>query len=176
MKFIPTDLAGAYVVEPERVEDERGFFARTFCRDQFAAHGLRPAFVQCNLSFNTRKGTLRGMHFQERPHEEAKLIRCTRGKIWDVVADVRRNSPTFGRWAAFELTADNRKMVYVPEGFAHGFQTLEDSCEVFYQMSDMYHPGLARGVRWNDPVFGIHWPLAHPIVSKRDAAYPDLEP
>lgn len=176
MRFVATDLAGAYVVEPEKMEDERGFFARTFCRDEFAAHGLHPAFLQCNVSFNVRRGTLRGMHFQEKPHEEAKLVRCTRGAIYDVIVDIRRKSPTFKRWAAFELTAENRKMLYVPEGFAHGFQTLEDSCEVFYQMSEMYHPGLAHGVRWNDPAFGIRWPVADPFVSQRDAHYADFEP
>lgn len=176
MKFIPTDFAGAYVIEPERMEDDRGFFARTFCRDEFAAHGLRPAFVQCNVSFNVRKGTLRGMHFQEKPHEEAKLVRCTRGAIYDVIVDIRRDSPTFKRWAAFELSAENRRMLYIPEGFAHGFQTLEENCEVFYQMSEMYRPESARGIRWNDPTLAIRWRLASPIVSARDAAYPDFTP
>ena len=147
-----------------------------FCRDEFAAHGLHPAFVQCNVSFSIRKGTLRGLHFQQKPHEEAKLVRCTRGKIWDVIADIRRGSPTCGRWAAFELTAENRRMVYVPEGFAHGLQTLEDNCEVLYQMSEMYYPGLARGVRWSDPYLGIRWPLADPIVSRGDAELPHFEP
>lgn len=176
MKFVPTDLAGAYVIEPERMEDDRGFFARTFCHDEFASHGLRAAFVQCNVSFNTRKGTLRGLHFQEKPHEEAKLVRCTRGAIYDVIVDIRRASPTFRRWAAFELTAESRKMLYVPEGIAHGFQTLEENCEVFYQISEMYHPHLARGVRWNDPAFAIRWPIADPTVSARDAQYPDFKP
>ncbi len=176
MKFIETGLAGACVIEIERQEDERGFFARTFCGNEFAAHGLHPAFVQCNVSFNARKGTLRGMHFQQKPHEEAKLVRCIRGAIYDVIVDIRPGSPTFKRWAAFELTAENRKMLYVPEGFAHGFQTLEDDTEVFYQMSETYHPGLAHGVRWNDPAFAIRWPVADPIVSRRDADYPEFVP
>src|SRR5882672_3745030 len=123
MKFIPTTLAGAYAIEIDRLEDERGFFGRTFCRDEFTGRGLSPRLVQCSISFNTRKGTLRGMHFQEKPHEEAKLVRCTRGAIYDVIVDIRRNSPTFRSWAGFELTAENRKMLYVPQGFAHGFQT-----------------------------------------------------
>ena len=176
MKFIATALAGACAIEIERQEDDRGFFARTFCGDEFAAHGLHPAFVQCNVSFTARKGTLRGMHFQQKPHEEAKLVRCTRGAIYDVIVDIRPGSPTFKRWAAFELTSENRKMLYVPEGFAHGFQTLEDDTEVFYQMSETYHPGLAHGVRWNDPAFAIRWPVADPIVSRRDADYPDFVP
>jgi len=176
VRFIPTDLAGAYVIEPDKMEDERGFFARTFCRDEFAAHGLHRVFVQCNVSFNARKGTLRGLHFQAQPHEEAKLVRCTRGAIYDVIVDIRRKSPTFKRWGAFELSAKNHRMLYAPEGFAHGFQTLEDNCEVFYQMSEMYHSGLARGVRWNDPAFAIRWPVADPFVSQRDAHYPDLDP
>jgi dTDP-4-dehydrorhamnose 3,5-epimerase len=174
MKFVATGFAGAYVIEPERIEDERGFFARTFCRDEFEIHGLRNAFVQCNVSFNSRKGTLRGLHYQDTPREEAKLVRCTCGAIYDVIVDIRRASPTFKRWAAFELTAENRRMIYVPEGFAHGFQTLEDGCEVFYQMSETYRPELARGIRWNDPILAIRWRLENPIVSARDAGYPDF--
>jgi dTDP-4-dehydrorhamnose 3,5-epimerase len=176
MKFIPTALAGAYAIEIDRLEDERGFLGRTFCRDEFTGKGLSPGLVQCSISFNTRKGTLRGMHFQEKPHEEAKLVRCTHGAIYDVIVDIRRNSPTFRSWAGFELTAENRKMLYVPQGFAHGFQTLEDNCEVFYQISETYHPDLARGVRWNDPAFTIGWPIAGPFVSHRDANYADFEP
>jgi dTDP-4-dehydrorhamnose 3,5-epimerase len=175
MKFIATGLTGAYVIELERLEDERGFFARTFCRDEFAAHGLRPTFVQCNVSFNTRKGTLRGLHFQAKPHEEAKLVRCTRGAIYDVFVDIRRDSPSCKRWMAVELTAENRRMLYVPEGCAHGFQTLEDNSEVFYQISEMYHAQYARGLRWNDPAFAIRWPLPDPILSERDTHYPDFE-
>lgn len=174
MKFTATPLPGAYVIDIERLTDERGFFARTFCRDEFAARRLYPTFVQCNLSFNARKGTLRGMHFQDKPHEEAKLLCCTRGAIYDVIVDLRRESPTFRQWAAFELTAENHKLLYVPEGLAHGFQCLEDNTEVFYLMSEMHHPELARGVRWNDPALRIRWPLPDPIVSERDAAYPDF--
>lgn len=176
MRFMPTALAGAYAIEIDRLEDERGFFARTFCRDEFTDRGLSQSFAQCNISFNARKGTLRGMHFQERPHDEAKLVRCTRGAIYDVIVDIRRNSPTFRAWAGFELTAENRKMLYIPQGFAHGFQTMEDNCEVFYQISETYHPDLARGVRWNDPAFAIKWPIAVPFVSHRDANYADFEP
>lgn len=176
MKFIPTALAGAYAIEVDRLEDERGFFARTFCRDEFTDKGLTASFPQCSISFNTRKGTLRGMHFQERPHDEAKLVRCTRGAIYDVILDMRRDSPTFHTWACFELTAENRQMVYVPQGFAHGFQTLEDNCEVFYQISEMYRPEAVRGVRWNDPTFAIKWPISVPFVSRRDANHADFEP
>lgn len=162
------------MIEIEPIEDDRGFFARSWCAREFEAHGLNPRLAQCNISFNQRRGTLRGMHYQEQPHAEAKLVRCTRGSIYDVILDLRPGSPTFGAWEAFELSADNRRMVYVPEGFAHGFQTLEDGCEVFYQMSVFYHAPSARGVRWNDPAFGIEWPLDDPIISKRDASYPDF--
>lgn len=175
MKFFATELAGAYVVELERLEDERGFFARTFCRDEFTAHGLSSVFVQCNVSFNLRRGALRGMHYQEKPHEEAKLVRCTRGAVYDVIVDIRKDSPTYKRWIAVELAADQDRMLYIPEGFAHGFQTLEDGSEVFYQMSEMYHPECARGLRWNDPAIGIRWPLPDPIVSERDARYADFQ-
>ena len=174
MKFIPTSLAGAHVIEPERLEDERGYFARTFCRDEFLAHGLNPDLVQCNVSFNAKKGTLRGMHYQTKPHEEAKLVRCTRGSIFDVIIDIRTNSPTIGKWFAVELSAANGLMLYIPEGFAHGFQTQEDGSEVFYQMSERYFPELARGIHWHDPAIGIHWPLPNPVVSQRDAGFSDF--
>lgn len=176
MKFAITGLAGAYVIDIDRRTDERGFFARTFCREEFAAHGLHTEFVQCNTSFNARRGTLRGMHFQREPYAEAKLVRCTRGAIHDVIVDLRPESPTYCRWAAFELTADNERMLYVPEGMAHGFQSLVDSSEVSYQMAAMYRPGASAGVRWNDPAFGIRWPLPEPIVSANDAAYGDFVP
>lgn len=176
MKFSQTRIAGAYLIDVEPHADERGFFARTFCCDEFAAQGLRSSFVQCNVSFNARKGTLRGMHFQEKPYEEAKLVSCTRGAVYDVILDLRRESSTFRTWAAFELTADNRRMLYIPEGLAHGFQSLEDNTDVSYLMSQMYRPGFERGARWDDPAFAIRWPLADPIVSKRDAAYPDFKP
>lgn len=171
MKFAPTPLAGAYVVELERLEDERGFFARSFCQDEFRRHGLKPAIAQCNVSWNRKRGTLRGLHFQAAPHEEAKVVRCTRGAIWDVIVDLRAASPTRWRWHALELNADNRLALYVPEGFAHGFQTLSDDSEVLYQMSESYHPDLARGLRWDDPKLGIRWPIPDPVLSPRDRAY-----
>ncbi len=176
MRFIPTSLSGAYVIEPERLEDERGYFARTFCRDEFLAHGLNPSLAQCNVSFNARKGTLRGMHYQTKPHEEAKLVRCTRGSVFDVIVDIRESSPTRLQWFATDLTAANGRMLYIPEGFAHGFQTLEDNSELFYQMSERYIPQSARGLRWNDPVVGIRWPLPDPVISQRDATFLDFEP
>jgi dTDP-4-dehydrorhamnose 3,5-epimerase len=171
LRFTPTPLAGAYVVELERLEDERGFFARSFCQDEFRRHGLKPAIAQCNVSWNRRRGTLRGLHFQAAPHEEAKVVRCTRGAVWDVIVDLREGSPTRLRWHAQELNADNRLAFYVPEGFAHGFQTLADDSEVLYQMSESYHPGLARGLLWDDPKLGIRWPLPDPILSPRDRSY-----
>lgn len=174
MKFVPTRLSGAYVIEPERQEDDRGYFARTFCSDEFAGHGLNPRLVQCNVSFNPKRGTLRGMHYQAKPHEEAKLVRCTRGAVYDVIIDLRDGSPTRGKWASVELTAANGLLLYVPEGFAHGFQTREDGSEVFYQMSESYRAESARGLRWNDPAFAIPWPLPDPIVSTRDAGYADF--
>ena len=162
-------------MEPELLEDERGSFARSFCQGEFRAHGLDPVIAQCNISFNKRRGVLRGLHYQVKPHEEVKLVRCTRGAIWDVIVDLREGAPTRYRWFATELTADNRRALYIPRGFAHGFQTLADNSEVFYQMSEFYHPESARGVRWNDPVIGIAWPLADPVVSPRDRSYPLLE-
>lgn len=174
MRFEPTALPGVVVVEPERLEDERGFFARTWCTREFERHGLNPRLVQCSISFNARRGTLRGLHYQVAPDQEAKLVRCTMGAIYDVVVDLRPDSPTFRRWVAVELSADNRRMVYVPEGCAHGFQCLQDGCEVFYQMSVFYAPASARGVRWDDPAFGVVWPIAPPIMSPRDRQYPDF--
>jgi dTDP-4-dehydrorhamnose 3,5-epimerase len=171
VRFHPTPLAGAFAVELARVEDDRGFFARSFCVEEFRAHGLNPAVAQCNVSWNRRKGTLRGLHFQARPHEEAKLVRCTRGAVWDVIVDLREDSPTRLRWHAVELSADSRLALYVPEGFAHGFQTLQDDCEVLYQMAVPYRPELARGVPWNDPKLAIAWPLKDPILSERDRSY-----
>jgi dTDP-4-dehydrorhamnose 3,5-epimerase len=176
MIFAETKLKGAFVIEPERLQDERGFFARTWCKREFEHHGLNPNLVQCNISFNKRKGTLRGMHYQGALHEEAKLVRCTLGGIYDVIIDLRPKSKTFGQWLAIELTSQNRKMLYVPEGFAHGFQTLEDNTEIFYQMSEFYAPESARGVRWNDPQFNIFWPVDQPAISKKDQAFPDFIP
>ncbi len=176
MIFTDTQLQGAFVIEPEQVEDERGFFARAWCQREFEARGLNPRLVQCSISSNKKKGTLRGMHYQVKPHQEAKLVRCTMGAIYDVIIDIRPDSPTFKRWLALELTAGNRRMLYVPEGFAHGFQTLEDNTEVFYQMSEFYAPECARGVRWNDPAFAIRWPAGGQIISERDQKYPDFTP
>jgi dTDP-4-dehydrorhamnose 3,5-epimerase len=174
MIFLTTLLKGAFIVEPEPVKDERGYFARTWCHQEFAAYGLNTRLVQCNVSFNNRRGTLRGMHYQAKPYEEAKLVRCTRGAIYDVIIDLRPGSSTFKQWIAVELTADNHRMLYVPEGCAHGFQTLEDGTEVFYQMSEFYVPAYAKGVRWNDPAFHIQWPAAERIISERDQHYPDF--
>ncbi|MHB1301827.1 MAG: dTDP-4-dehydrorhamnose 3,5-epimerase [Burkholderiales bacterium] len=174
MRFVPTPLAGSYLIEPEPVSDERGFFARTFCRDEFAAHGLDPSLVQCNISFNRKKGTLRGMHFQKAPHEEAKVVRCTQGKIYDVMVDLRPESGTFRKWFGAELSAENRLALYIPAGFAHGFLTLADDAEVLYQMSEFFHPECASGVRWNDPAFSIDWPEKAAVISERDAGYPDF--
>ena len=171
MRFAPTPLGGAYVIELERIEDERGFFARSFCQEEFRKQGLKPAIAQCNVSWNRRRGTLRGLHYQAAPHEEAKVVRCSRGAIWDVIVDLREGSPTRWHWHALELNADNRLAFYVPEGFAHGFQTLADDSEVLYQMSESYHPDLARGLRWDDPKLGIRWPQPDPILSPRDRSY-----
>ncbi|HMA34039.1 MAG TPA: dTDP-4-dehydrorhamnose 3,5-epimerase [Chloroflexia bacterium] len=174
MIFTELSLRGAFLIDPQRLEDERGFFARTWCAREFAAQGLNVHLAQCNISFNGRKGTVRGLHYQAAPHEEVKLVRCTMGAIYDVIVDLRADSPTFRRWVAVELTAANRRLVYVPAGCAHGFQTLADSTEVFYQMSEFYAPESARGVRWDDPTLAIAWPrIANRIISERDAAYPD---
>lgn len=162
-------------MELETLSDERGFFARSFCVREFEALGLEATVAQCNISYNERAGTLRGLHLQVPPHEEAKLIRCTRGTIYDVAVDLRRDSPSYRRWYAAELSADNRRMLYVPRGFAHGFQTLEDHSEVFYLMCEFYHPESARGLRWDDPALAIDWPLANPIVSDKDREHPLLD-
>jgi dTDP-4-dehydrorhamnose 3,5-epimerase len=162
------------VIEPEKHEDQRGFFARTFCQREFESHGLNTRVAQCNLSFSKRKGTLRGMHFQIAPFAEAKLIRCTAGSIYDVIIDLRPSSPAFRQHFAVELSAGNHRMLYVPEEFAHGFQTLEDNTEVFYQMSQFYSAEHARGVRWDDPAFGIVWPTGERTIIERDRSYPDF--
>lgn len=176
MRFIPTELKGAYLIEHEPIEDNRGFFARSFCQRDFEAQGLNGQFVQCNLSWNRLKGTLRGMHYQAEPYAEVKLVRCTRGTIYDVILDLRPQSPTWGKWIAAELSAENRRMIYIPQGFAHGYQTLEDDTETFYMVSQYYAPGFERGVRWNDPAFGIVWPLPDPILSSKDRSHPDYKP
>ena len=174
MKFTETKLKGAYVIEVEPLADERGFFARSWCQKEFAEHGLDPNLVQCNISFNLKKGTLRGMHYQAEPYQEAKLIRCTKGAIYQVVIDIRPDSFTFKQWVAVELTAENRKMLYVPKGMASGFQTLMDNTEVFYQMAEFYHPESAKVVRWDNPAFEIEWPIEVKIISDKDNSNQDL--
>ena len=174
MKFTDTGLHGAFVIDLDRLEDERGFFARTFCAAEFAQHDLARTFAQCSVSFNRRAGTLRGLHFQAAPHEEEKLIRCTMGRVYDVVVDIRPRSPTYRRWFGVELSAQNRRMLYVPSGFAHGFQTLEADSELFYQISVAYRAELSRGIRWNDPALEIEWPAPVTSMSGRDAALPCL--
>lgn len=176
VKFIETSIPGAYLIEIEPLADERGFFARSWCSDEFARRGLNAKLAQCNISYNKKRGTLRGMHYQTRPFQEAKLVRCTMGKIYDVMLDLRGDSATFKRWEAFELSAANRHMLYIPEGVAHGFQSLEDDSEVFYQMSESYHPECAAGVRWDDPAFAIEWPLPDAKVSERDCSFSLAEP
>lgn len=174
MKFTPTKIAGVWIVDLERHADERGWFARTWCAEEFRQHGLNPDLAQCSASFNRRRGTLRGMHWQAAPHEEAKLVRCVRGAMFDVALDVRPGSATFKQWVSVELTPDNGRALYVPEGCAHGFQTLADDTEVLYQISCPWHPASGRGVRWNDPFFAIEWPLSGiALLSDRDASYPN---
>ncbi|WP_421656863.1 dTDP-4-dehydrorhamnose 3,5-epimerase [Leptothermofonsia sp. ETS-13] len=176
MHFISTPLPDAYIIEPERLEDQRGFFARTWCQQEFMDQGLDPNLVQCSISFNHKKGTVRGMHFQAPPFAETKLVRCTQGAIYDVIVDLRPDSSTYLQWFAVELTAENRKALYIPKGFAHGFQTCVNNTEIFYQMSDYYTPNSARGFRWNDPSFKIDWPEEVTLISSRDQEYPDYTP
>lgn len=172
MKVTETLVPGVFLIEPEPIEDERGFFARTWCAEEFRRHQLNPDLAQCSVSFNRIRGTLRGMHYQVEPWAEAKLVRCTSGAIYDVALDLRPGSPAYRRWVGVELTSRNHFGLYIPEGVAHGFQTLSDDCEVFYQISVPYHSESARGVRWDDPAFGIRWPLAEPLLSERDASCP----
>ena len=172
--FQETKLPGVFVLEMVGQEDDRGMFVRTWCEREFARHGLNPRIVQCSASFNRKRGTLRGMHYQAAPYQEAKLVRCTAGAIYDVAIDLRRDSPTYTEWIAIELTAKDYRMLYIPEGFAHGFQTLENNTDVSYQMSEFYDPAYARGVRWDDPAFNIQWPPADRIMSSRDATYPNF--
>lgn len=174
MIFTETKLKGAFIIEPEKREDDRGFFARSWCQKEFQAHNLNPRIVQCNISFNKIKGTLRGMHYQASPFAEAKLVRCTAGALYDVIIDLRPDSPTYKQYVGEVLSAANYKMFYVPEGFAHGFQTLEDNTEIFYQMSEFFSPEHARGVRYNDPAFGIKWRIANPVIVDRDRNYPEF--
>jgi len=174
MIFRETKLRGAFIIEPQRLEDERGFFARTWCAREFEEHGLSTRLAQCSIAFNKQAGTLRGMHYQAAPHLEAKLVRCTAGAIYDVLIDLRPDSPTFKQHLPVVLTAENRKMIYVPEDFAHGLLTLEDDTEVLYQISEFYAPEYARGVRYNDPAFAIEWPIEVRVISERDRNYPDF--
>ena len=176
MKFTETRLDGAFVIEPERIEDERGFFARTWSQKEFTERGLDSRVVECSTSFNRAAGTLRGMHYQAAPHAEVKLVRCTAGAVYDCVVDLRESSPSFKGWFAAELTAENGLALYVPEGFAHGFLTLEEGSEVLYQMSAPYVPASARGVRWDDPAFGIDWPGPVQVINDRDRSFADFDP
>ena len=172
MNITETRLPGAYIVDIKRIADERGFFARGWCHDEFTRHGLNPRVAQVNIAFNTRRGTLRGLHFQRDPKAEAKLVRCTRGSIFDVIVDLRRNSATYGQWLGVELTEDNHRMLYAPEGFAHGYQTLVDQTEIYYHTSEFYAPEFAAGARFDDPAFGIQWPLAVESISDQDRNWP----
>jgi dTDP-4-dehydrorhamnose 3,5-epimerase len=175
VKFRETAVPGAYVIEPQRAEDERGFFARIFSADEFRRQGLEPAVAECSVAYNTSRGTLRGLHYQRAPHEEAKLVRCTRGVVYDVAVDLRASSPTRFSWTAVELSAANGLALYVPPGCAHGYLTLTDETELHYQISQRYTPDAAAGVRWDDPALGIDWPAGPQVISSRDASFPDLE-
>ncbi len=174
MIFKETHLLGAFIIEPEILTDERGAFARIFCQKEFESHGLNPNILQSSISLNNKKFTLRGMHFQKSPHAEAKLVRCSRGLIYDVIVDLRPDSPTYMEWTSIELSLENKRMVYVPEGFAHGFQTLEDDTEVIYQMSQFYSPDHSGGIRWDDPSFSIEWPGEPTVISPKDQNFPDF--
>jgi dTDP-4-dehydrorhamnose 3,5-epimerase len=175
MRLNATPLAGAFVVELEAHTDERGFFARTYCREEFRAEGVTARFDQCSVSYNARRGTLRGLHWQAQPHGEEKLVRCTSGAIFDVIVDLRADSPTMRRWFGLELDAANRRALYIPQGFAHGFISLSDSSEVLYMISAVYEPAAARGLRWNDPALGIAWPIVPTVISTRDAGFALLD-
>ena len=175
MKFFETELKGSYIIELEKLEDERGFFTRIWDKKKIQDKGLDSDLVQMSFSFTKKKGTLRGMHFQKKPFEETKLVRCTRGKIFDVIIDLRPESNTYKKWIGVELKSDNLKMLYIPEGFAHGFQTLEDDTEVFYQMSNWFSPEHVRGIRWNDPSFQIKWPLPVENISDKDKTWKDFQ-
>lgn len=174
MRFSEAGLAGAWVIDIEPLADERGLFARTFCSDEFRSHGLPAMFVQSSTSYNRRRGTLRGLHYQAAPHAEDKLVRCTRGALYDVIVDLRRGEAGFGQWRGFELNAENRRALFIPAGFAHGFQSLADDTEILYQMTTPYAPGASRGVRWDDPEIAIRWPLPATVISAADGALPFL--
>jgi len=175
MIFTETKLAGAYLIQSEEIADERGFFARVWCQDELKTKGLDSNLVQCNISYNKIKGTVRGMHYQIAPYQEVKLVRCTQGAIYDIIIDIRANSPTFKQWIGVKLTASNRYILYIPKDFAHGFQTLTDNTEVLYQMSQFYKPEAARGIRWDDPSFDISWLVPITLISEKDKHYPDFE-
>ncbi|MBI5845621.1 MAG: dTDP-4-dehydrorhamnose 3,5-epimerase [Deltaproteobacteria bacterium] len=175
MRFVPAPLSGAYIIEITPASDDRGFFSRVFCEREFAEAGLCTRFPQASVSFSKKKGTLRGMHYQNSPDWEVKLIRCTKGAVWDAIIDLRPDSPTYKKWFGAELSAENHRMMYAPVGFAHGFLTLVDECEVFYQMSAFYAPLSESGIRWNDPSIGIDWPISPAVISAKDRAIPDFE-
>ena len=175
MIFTETKIKGVYIIEPELLTDERGFFARSFCKEEFQKYGLETDIVQCNISYNAKKGTLRGIHYQVPPFEEAKIVSCTKGSIYDVVVDLRRDSSTYCQWHSEKLSADSYRMLYIPKGCAHGFQTLEDNCIVYYQMGEYYHSEGTGGIRWNDPSIGIVWPLPIRIISEKDKNYGDFK-
>lgn len=174
MIFQETNLKGSYIIDIERHEDKRGFFARSFCQKEFKKLGLRTELAQCNISFNLNKATIRGMHFQKSPHEEAKLVSCLKGRVYDVIVDLRPNSETYCQWHSFELDENDYRMIYIPEGFAHGFQTLKNNSAVYYQMFEYFHAESGLGVRWNDPIFNIDWPLEVQNINERDKMYPDF--
>src|ERR1700730_1642524 len=174
MEYIEARLKGAFLIHPRKIEDQRGYFARAWCCDEFASHGLVSAMSQLNIGFSHKKGALRGLHYQEAPHAEAKLVRCTRGAVFDVIVDLRPQSPTKGQWVAAELTADSADMIYAPEGFAHGYQTLTGDAEIYYLTSAPYAASAARGVRYNDLAFGIDWPLPVELTSEADQKWPDF--
>jgi dTDP-4-dehydrorhamnose 3,5-epimerase len=176
MKFTELSIKGAWLLDIEPSKDERGFFARTFCANEFSLHGLNTSLAQCSISFNHKKGTLRGMHYQAAPHEETKLVRCTRGAVYDVVVDIRKGSETFGKWKGFTLSEDNNQSLYIPTGCAHGFMTIADKSEVYYQISEPFHPDCTKGFRYNDGFFSISWPLPVSVVSPRDLSYEDFAP
>ena len=174
MKFTETKLKGAYIIDLNKLEDDRGFFARAWCQKEFEEHGLNGRLSQANMSYNKRKGTLRGLHYQIAPYQEAKMVRCVRGALYDVIVDLRKDSPTYKQWIGVELTQDNHRMLYVPEDFGHAFITLVDDTVAFYQVSEFYTPGAERGLRWNDPALGIDWPMEPAVVSEKDANWPDF--
>ena len=175
MKFQETKLAGSYIIEPEKLSDDRGFFARVWDQKIFGEIGLNPNIFQCNVSLTKKKGSIRGMHYQIHPYEETKLVRCTQGSIFDVIIDLRPDSKTYQQWEGFELSSENHKMLFVPEGFAHGFQTLVDNVEIFYQVSEFYTPNAEQGIRWNDDEFNIVWPLTPTVLSEKDSSWPNYE-